>query len=193
MPPHWAGLKFFNVFGPNEYHKGSMINVLAKRFPDLKAGRPVQLYKSYRDGIADGDQRRDFIYVDDVVRVLLWLLGAPGVSGIFNVGTGTARSFRELMLAGYAALGAKPNIEYVEMPDNMRAGYQYFTQAKVERLLAAGYNGGFTLARRCGSAIRDRLSRQGRPVSLRTRSLSCSISISLPPPSRARRCCVSAT
>jgi ADP-L-glycero-D-manno-heptose 6-epimerase len=144
MPPHWAGLKFFNVLGPNEYHKGSMINVLAKRFPDLKAGRPVQLFKSYRDGIADGDQRRDFIYVDDVVRVLLWLLGAPGVSGIFNVGTGTARSFRELMLAGYAALGAKPNIEYVEMPDNMRAGYQYFTQARVERLLAAGYNGGFT-------------------------------------------------
>ena len=144
MPPHWAGLKFFNVFGPNEYHKGSMINVLAKRFPDLKAGRPVQLYKSYRDGIADGDQQRDFVYVDDVVRVILWLLGSPGVSGIFNVGTGTARSFRELMLAGYAALGAKPNIEYVEMPDNMRAGYQYFTQAKVERLLAAGYNGGFT-------------------------------------------------
>jgi ADP-L-glycero-D-manno-heptose 6-epimerase len=144
LPPHWAGLKFFNVFGPNEYHKGSMINVLAKRFPDLKAGRPVQLYKSYREGIADGDQRRDFIYVDDVVRVLLWLLGTPRVSGIFNVGTGTARSFRELMLAGYAALGAKPNIEYVEMPDNMRAGYQYFTQAKVERLVAAGYNGGFT-------------------------------------------------
>jgi ADP-L-glycero-D-manno-heptose 6-epimerase len=144
LPPHWAGLKFFNVFGPNEYHKGTMINVLAKRFPDLKAGRAVQLFKSYREGVADGDQRRDFIYVDDVVRVLQWLLAAPKVSGIFNVGTGNARSFRELILAGYAALGAKPNIEYVEMPDNMRAGYQYFTQAKTARLLAAGYNGGFT-------------------------------------------------
>ena len=144
LPPHWAGLKFFNVFGPNEYHKGTMINVLAKRFPDLKAGRPVQLFKSYREGVADGDQRRDFIYVDDVVRVMQWLLAAPKVSGIFNVGTGNARSFRELILAGYAALGAKPNIEYVEMPDNMRAGYQYFTQAKTARLLAAGYNGGFT-------------------------------------------------
>jgi ADP-L-glycero-D-manno-heptose 6-epimerase len=145
LPPHWVGLKFFNVFGPNEYHKGAMINVLAKRFADLKAGRKVQLYKSYRQGIADGDQRRDFIYVDDVVRVVQWFLATPGVNGIFNVGTGTARSFRELMLAGYAALGTKPNIEYVEMPDNMRAGYQYFTEAKTARLLAAGYNGGFTL------------------------------------------------
>lgn len=144
LPPHWAGLKFFNVFGPNEYHKGAMINVLAKRFADVKAGRPVQLYKSYREGIADGDQRRDFIYVDDAVRVVQWLLAAPKVNGIFNVGTGTPRSFRELMLAGYAALGAKPNIEYVEMPDNMRTGYQYFTQAATARLLAAGYNGGFT-------------------------------------------------
>jgi ADP-L-glycero-D-manno-heptose 6-epimerase len=144
LPPHWAGLKFFNVFGPNEYHKGTMINVLAKRFADVKAGRPVQLYKSYRAEIADGDQRRDFIYVDDVVRVVQWLLATPKVNGIFNVGTGTARSFRELMLAGYAALGTTPNIEYVEMPDNMRAGYQYFTEAKIGRLLAAGYNGGFT-------------------------------------------------
>ena len=121
-----------------------MINVLAKRFADVKAGRPVQLYKSYRDGVADGDQRRDFIYVDDVVRVVQWLLATPRVNGIFNVGTGTPRSFRELMLAGYAASGTKPAIEYVEMPDNMRAGYQYFTQASMGRLLAAGYNGGFT-------------------------------------------------
>jgi len=144
MPPHWAGLKFFNVFGPNEYHKGSMINVLAKRFDDLKAGRPVQLYKSYWQGVADGEQRRDFIYVDDVVRVVQWLLGTPRANGIFNVGTGNARSFHELILAGYAALGTQPNIEFVEMPDNMRAGYQYFTQAANGRLLAAGYNGGFT-------------------------------------------------
>ena len=100
MPPQWAGLKFFNVFGPNEYHKGTMMSVLARRFDDVKAGRPVQLFKSHREGIADGDQRRDFIYVDDVVRVMMWLLATPSVSGLFNVGTGTARSFRDLMLCG---------------------------------------------------------------------------------------------
>jgi ADP-L-glycero-D-manno-heptose 6-epimerase len=144
LPPQWAGLKFFNVFGPNEYHKGTMMSVLARRFDDVKAGRPVQLFKSHRDGIADGDQRRDFIYVDDVVRVTMWLLATPSVSGIFNVGTGTARSFRDLMLSAYAALGAKPNIEYIDMPETIRGSYQYFTQSDVDRLLRAGYNGGFT-------------------------------------------------
>ena len=97
LPPQWAGLKFFNVFGPNEYHKGTMMSVLARRFDDIKAGRVVQLFKSHRDGIADGDQRRDFIYVDDVVRVMMWLMATPAVSGIFNVGTGTARSFKDLI------------------------------------------------------------------------------------------------
>lgn len=144
LPPQWAGLKFFNVFGPNEYHKGTMMSVLARRFDDVKAGRVVQLFKSHRDGIADGDQRRDFIYVDDVVRVILWLLATPAVSGLFNVGTGKARSFRELMLAAYAALGTRPNIDYVEMPEQIRGSYQYFTESKVDRLHRAGYNGGFT-------------------------------------------------
>jgi ADP-L-glycero-D-manno-heptose 6-epimerase len=144
LPPQWAGLKFFNVFGPNEYHKGAMMSVLARRFDDIKAGRPVQLFKSHREGIADGDQRRDFIYVDDVVRVMMWLLATPSVSGIFNVGTGKARSFREMMLAAYAALGASPNIQYVDMPEAIRASYQYFTQGEIDRLHRAGYNGGFT-------------------------------------------------
>jgi ADP-L-glycero-D-manno-heptose 6-epimerase len=144
LPPQWAGLKFFNVFGPNEYHKGAMMSVLARRFDDVKAARPVQLFKSHREGIADGDQRRDFIYVDDVVRVTMWLLATPSVSGIFNVGTGQARSFKDLMLAAYAALGTAPNIEYVEMPESIRGSYQYFTQAEVGRLRGAGYNGGFT-------------------------------------------------
>lgn len=144
LPPQWAGLKFFNVFGPNEYHKGTMMSVLARRFDDVKAGRVVQLFKSHRDGIADGDQRRDFIYVDDVVRVILWLLATPAVSGLFNVGTGKARSFRELMLAAYAALGTRPNIDYVDMPEQIRGSYQYFTESKVDRLHRAGYNGGFT-------------------------------------------------
>src|SRR6201994_399367 len=144
LPPQWAGLKFFNVFGPNEYHKGTMMSVLARRFDDVKAGRPVQLFKSHRNGIADGDQRRDFIYVDDAVRVVTWLLATPSVSGLFNVGTGTARSFKDLILAAYAALGAKPNIEYVDMPEAIRGSYQYFTQSDVDRLRSAGYNGGFT-------------------------------------------------
>ena len=144
LPPQWVGLKFFNVFGPNEYHKGPMMSVLARRFDDIKAGRTVQLFKSHRDGIADGDQRRDFIYVDDVVRVMMWLLAAPSVSGIFNVGTGHARSFRDLMLSAYAALGLEPNIQYIDMPAQIRGSYQYFTRSEVDRLLGVGYNGGFT-------------------------------------------------
>ncbi|MFK4506076.1 ADP-glyceromanno-heptose 6-epimerase [Bradyrhizobium daqingense] len=144
LPPQWAGLKFFNVFGPNEYHKGSMMSVLARRFDDVKAGRVVQLFKSHREGIDHGDQRRDFIYVDDVLRVVMWLLATPSVSGLFNVGTGKARSFRDLMLAAYAALGKEPNIEYIDMPESIRNSYQYFTQSKVDRLHRAGYNGGFT-------------------------------------------------
>jgi ADP-L-glycero-D-manno-heptose 6-epimerase len=145
LPPQWAGLKFFNVFGPNEYHKGSMMSVLARRFDDIRAGRAVQLFKSHREAIADGDQRRDFIYVDDTVRVMMWLLASPDVSGIFNVGTGNARSFRDLMLSAYAALGTAPNIQYVDMPLAIRDSYQYFTQSDVGRLQRAGYNGGFTV------------------------------------------------
>jgi ADP-L-glycero-D-manno-heptose 6-epimerase len=144
LPPQWAGLKFFNVFGPNEYHKGAMMSVLARRFDDIKAGCAVQLFKSHRDGIADGDQRRDFIYVDDVVRVMMWLLATPSVSGLFNVGTGTARSFRDMMLAAYAALATSSNIQYIDMPESIRGSYQYFTQSEVDRLQRAGYNGGFT-------------------------------------------------
>ena len=144
LPPQWAGLKFFNVFGPNEYHKGAMMSVLARRFDDIRAGRVVELFKSHRDGVADGDQRRDFIYIDDVVRVMMWLLSTPSVSGIFNVGTGKARSFRDLMLSAYAALGMAPNIRYVDMPETIRGSYQYFTQSDVGRLTHAGYNGGFT-------------------------------------------------
>jgi ADP-L-glycero-D-manno-heptose 6-epimerase len=144
LPPQCVGLKFFNVFGPNEYHKGTMMSVLTRRFDDIKAGRVVQLFKSHRAGIADGDQQRDFIYVDDVVRVTMWLLATPSVSGLFNVGTGKARSFKDVMLAAYAALGARPNIEYIDMPEQIRDSYQYFTQSKVDRLQRAGYNGGFT-------------------------------------------------
>ena len=144
LPPQWAGLKFFNVFGPNEYHKGSMMSVLAKVFDGAKAGRPVRLFKSHRDGIGDGDQRRDFIAVDDVCSVINWLLQTPSVSGLFNVGTGEARSFREMIEAMFAALGRTPEIEYIDMPAEIRDSYQYFTQGSVENLRRAGYNAGFT-------------------------------------------------
>jgi ADP-L-glycero-D-manno-heptose 6-epimerase len=163
LPPQWAGLKFFNVFGPNEYHKGAMMSVLARRFDDVRAGRAVELFKSHREGIADGDQRRDFIYVDDVVRVMMWLLSTPSVSGIFNVGTGKARSFRDLMLSAYAALGAAPNIRYVDMPQSIRDSYQYFTQGDVDRLQRAGYNGGFTtLEEAVGLYVKGYLDRADR-------------------------------
>jgi ADP-L-glycero-D-manno-heptose 6-epimerase len=144
LPPQWAGLKFFNVFGPNEYHKGEMMSLVAKRFDDAKAGRTVRLFKSHRPGIEDGDQRRDFIYVDDVVAVVRWLMEAPQVSGLFNVGTGKARSFRDLVSAVFRALKLEPKIEYIDMPEKIRSQYQYFTEAKVDNLRRAGYNAGFT-------------------------------------------------
>jgi ADP-L-glycero-D-manno-heptose 6-epimerase len=143
MPPQWAGLKFFNVFGPNEYHKGHMASVLAKVFDSARAGEPVRLFKSHRDGIADGDQRRDFIYVDDAVAVVRWLIDTPSVSGLFNVGTGEARSFREMIVAMFTALGREPKIDYTDMPESIRGQYQYFTQASTTNLQRAGYNAGF--------------------------------------------------
>jgi ADP-L-glycero-D-manno-heptose 6-epimerase len=144
LPPQWVGLKFFNVFGPNEYHKGSMMSLLAKRFDEAKSGKSVQLFKSYRSGISDGEQQRDFIYVDDAVAVMCWLLNTPSVSGIFNVGTGRARTFTDLIAAMYAAIGRSPHIDYVEMPPTIRDQYQYFTEANIKSLRRAGYNAGFT-------------------------------------------------
>ena len=143
LPPQWAGLKFLNVFGPNEYHKGEMMSLVAKRFEDAKAGRTVRLFKSHRPGIEDGDQRRDFIYVDDAVAVVRWLMESPQVSGIFNVGTGQARSFRDLISSLFRSLGREPAIEYIDMPESIRGQYQYFTEAKVDNLRRAGYNAGF--------------------------------------------------
>jgi ADP-L-glycero-D-manno-heptose 6-epimerase len=144
LPPQWAGLKFFNVFGPNEYHKGKMASVLSKVFDDAKAGGTIRLFKSHKEGIADGDQRRDFIYVDDVVSVVRWLMDTPRISGLFNVGTGKARSFREMIEAMFSAMNRPAKIEYIDTPESIRGQYQYFTQSDVGRLRAAGYNAGFT-------------------------------------------------
>jgi ADP-L-glycero-D-manno-heptose 6-epimerase len=144
MPPQWVGLKFFNVFGANEYHKGEMMSLVAKRFDEAKAGKPIKLFKSHRPGIADGEQKRDFIYVDDAVAVVRWLLDTPRVSGIFNVGTGAARSFRDLIVAMFRALGREPAVEYIDMPAAIRDTYQYFTEAETGNLRRAGYNADFT-------------------------------------------------
>jgi len=144
LPPQWAGLKFFNVFGPNEYHKDLMASVVYRVFAQAKAGRPVRLFKSHREGITDGDQRRDFIYVEDAVAVILWLLKTPRVCGIYNVGTGKAGSFRDMITAMFTALGRPPNIEYIDMPAEIRDSYQYFTQSEIGNLRKAGYNADFT-------------------------------------------------
>jgi ADP-L-glycero-D-manno-heptose 6-epimerase len=163
LPPQCAGLKFFNVFGPNEYHKGAMASVLSRVFDDAKAGQAVRLFKSHRPGVADGDQRRDFIYVDDAVAIVRWLMETPSVSGIFNVGTGIARSFRDMIVALFQALSLPPCIEYVDMPAAIRDKYQYFTQAEVENLRRAGYNAGFTpLEQAVGRYVGDFLDRADR-------------------------------
>ena len=163
LPPRWVGLKFFNVYGPNEYHKGPMASVLAKVFDGAKAGQPVRLFKSHRAGIADGEQRRDFIYIDDAVAVLRWLLDVSSVNGIFNVGTGKAESFRDMISAMFKALGRPPNIEYVDMPEAIRGQYQYFTQSSVENLRRAGYNAGFTpLESAVGQYVIGYLDREDR-------------------------------
>jgi ADP-L-glycero-D-manno-heptose 6-epimerase len=156
MPPQWVGLKYFNVFGPNEYHKGEMRSVVAKAFPDAKAGRPVRLFAGDRPGIADGGHKRDFIYVKDAEAVTLWLLDHPAVSGIYNVGTGQARTFQDLMLALFKALKREPKIEYFPMPQELRGRYQHLTEARMERLHAAGYDAPFAPLE---SAVEDYVTR----------------------------------
>ena len=143
-PRQVAGLRFFNVYGPNEYHKGPMRSVIAKIWPTVRDGGEVELFRSHRDDYADGGQLRDFIYVKDAASVVVWLLDNPAVSGLFNVGTGQARSFADLASATFAAAGRAPRIAYVDMPDEIRNAYQYFTQARLDRLRAAGYAAPFT-------------------------------------------------
>src|SRR6202034_573725 len=138
LPPQWVGLKFFNVYGPNEYHKGSMQSVIAKNYSVVRDGQPLRLFRSYRAEYADGGQLRDFIYVRDCVDLVLWLLDNPQVSGLFNLGTGQARSWLDLAMALFAATGRKPAVEFIEMPPALIEKYQYFTQARMERVRSAG-------------------------------------------------------
>jgi ADP-L-glycero-D-manno-heptose 6-epimerase len=138
-PPQWVGLKFFNVYGPNEYHKGSQQSLVAQIFPRAAAGEPAALFRSCDSRYPDGGQLRDFVWIGDVVAMLLWLLEHPDVSGLFNAGSGAARTWYDLAAAVYRALGKDPLISFVEMPERIRGSYQYFTQAQMERLQRAGY------------------------------------------------------
>ncbi len=143
-PPHWAGLKFFNVYGPNEYHKGSMKSVIAHIFPQADQGEAVSLFKSHHPDYADGGQKRDFVYVKDCVDVVLWLLDEGQASGIFNLGTGKARTYEDLAKATFAALNRAPKISFRDTPVEIRDKYQYFTEANMDRLRQAGYARPFT-------------------------------------------------
>jgi len=142
-PPQWAGLKFFNVYGPNEWHKGDMQSLASKTSKPIEVGETLKLFKSHREGFADGEQLRDFVYVRDCSSVVLWLLANRSVSGLFNLGTGKARSFRDLVLGVGAAYGVKVNIDYVDMPESIRNQYQYFTEADMSKLRRAGYDKDF--------------------------------------------------
>lgn len=139
-PKQYAGLKFFNVYGPNEYHKGGQKSVIAHIFPSVKNNEPVKLFKSYNPNYKDGWQLRDFVYVKDVVNVIVWLLQHPEVNGLFNVGTGKARSFYDLAKATWNALGLEEKITFVDMPESIRDRYQYFTEANMSKLREAGYD-----------------------------------------------------
>jgi ADP-L-glycero-D-manno-heptose 6-epimerase len=140
IPPQWVGLKFFNVYGPNEHHKGEMRSVVNKVFPLVREHKEVSLFKSHRHDYVDGGQLRDFVYVKDCVKIIEWFLSNRLLSGIFNVGTGEPRSFHDLVNAVGQSLEINPKIKYVDMPEEIRNRYQYFTQANINKLRLNGYN-----------------------------------------------------
>ena len=135
-----AGLKFFNVYGPNEYHKGDMRSVVHKAFEQIKETGKVKLFKSYNDSYADGEQMRDFIYVKDAVNMAQFFMDNTSVNGIYNIGTGKARTWKDLVSSVFKAMELEPNIEFIDMPDYLKPKYQYFTEAKIEKIRSAGYD-----------------------------------------------------
>jgi len=160
-PPFWAGLKFFNVYGPNEYHKGRMASVIFHSFNQIRQTGKVRLFRSHRPDYKDGWQLRDFIYVKDVIDVIGWMMEETAArldreedlsvhsktilkSGLYNLGTGKARSFFDLAASTFIAMQLDPNIEFIDMPEDIRDKYQYFTEADMQKLKTAGYNKKFT-------------------------------------------------
>ena len=143
-PPFWAGLKFFNIYGPNEYHKGRMASVIWHSFNQIKKDGLVKLFRSHRPDFKDGEQLRDFVYVKDLVKVIYWMMQNQQIpSGLYNLGTGSARSFYDLASSTFRGLDLEPNISFVDMPIDIRDKYQYFTEANMQKLKAAGYTDAF--------------------------------------------------
>ena len=159
-PPFWAGLKFFNVYGPNEYHKARMASVIYHSFNQVKQYGKVKLFRSHKPGYKDGEQLRDFIYVKDIIAVCFWLMKNKPSSAIYNLGTGIARSFNDLVKATYAGIDRQPSIEYIDIPLDIRDNYQYFTEAKMDKLRSTGYEGEFfSLEKGVDDYVRNYLSK----------------------------------
>jgi ADP-L-glycero-D-manno-heptose 6-epimerase len=157
-PPFWAGLKFFNVYGPNEYHKGRMASVIWHSFNQIRENGKVKLFRSHRPDYKDGQQLRDFVYVMDLLKVCFWLMENQPASGLYNLGTGTARSFEDLVKATFSGLDKETVIEYVDMPEDIREKYQYFTEANMNKLQQAGYKEAFySLEQGVGDYVRNYL------------------------------------
>tara|TARA_A100001011_G_scaffold372429_1_gene430816 strand:+ start:4363 stop:5343 length:981 start_codon:yes stop_codon:yes gene_type:complete len=142
-PPQWVSLKFFNVYGPNENHKENMISIVLKTFQQIKKNERTELFKSHNNDFKDGEQKRDFIYVKDCVKVLMWFLEKKEASGIFNVGTGIARTFNDLVINVYKNMNKNINLQYIDMPKEIKNQYQYITKANMKSLLQSGYKGNF--------------------------------------------------
>ena len=161
-PPFWAGLKFFNVYGPNEYHKGRMASVILQTVKQIRATGGMKLFRSHRPDYPDGGQLRDFIYVKDVADICLFFYKNQNHSGLYNVGTGKARPFWDLAVNTFLAMGLEPNISFMDTPEDIRATYQYFTEAKMEKLRAIGYDKPFfTLEEGIDDYVREYL-REGK-------------------------------
>jgi ADP-L-glycero-D-manno-heptose 6-epimerase len=159
LPPQWVGLKFFNVYGPNEYHKGPMQSVVARNYALVRAAQPLRLFRSYRPDYVDGGQLRDFVYVEDCADVVLWLLDHPEVCGLFNLGTGKARTWLDLAHAMFDAAEQPRRVEFIDMPAGLSGQYQYFTEARMQQLRSAGYERPFTpLEEGIGKYIRNYLA-----------------------------------
>jgi ADP-L-glycero-D-manno-heptose 6-epimerase len=161
-PPVWAGLKFFNVYGPNEYHKGRMASVIFHAFHQIQQTGEMKLFRSHRPEWKDGEQRRDFIYVKDVTAVIRYLMQGQAPSDIYNLGTGEARSFFDLTRSTFAALGREPQISFIDIPADIRARYQYFTEANMTKLRRAGYTAPFTSLEDGVTDYVQRYLKQGR-------------------------------
>jgi ADP-L-glycero-D-manno-heptose 6-epimerase len=166
-PPAWAGLKFFNVYGPNEYHKARMASVIFHSYNQIVENGFVKLFKSHKGGFKDGEQLRDFVYVKDVLKICFWFLACwqkdpqTFISGIYNVGTGQARSFNDLVKATFSGLDRKPEIKYIDMPEDIRETYQYYTQAEMKKIKAAGYHENmFSLEEGVDDYVRNYLSKK---------------------------------